>query len=67
MTSSCAIRRESTCISGEILMGLKKPTDCPEFCKSCHPQNPLGATMVSEEGACHAYYLYKKREEYNHE
>jgi hydrogenase expression/formation protein HypD len=55
------------CISGEILMGLKKPTDCPEFCKSCHPQNPLGATMVSEEGACHAYYLYKKRGENNHE
>lgn len=51
------------CISGEILMGLKKPTDCQEFCKSCHPQNPLGATMVSEEGACHAYYLYKTRGE----
>ena len=57
----------TNCISGEILMGLKKPTDCPEFCKSCHPQNPLGATMVSEEGACHAYYLYKKRGEHNHE
>lgn len=51
------------CISGEILMGLKKPTDCPEFCHNCHPQNPLGATMVSEEGACHAYYLYKQRGE----
>lgn len=51
------------CISSEILMGLKKPTDCPEFCNNCHPQNPLGATMVSEEGACHAYYLYKNRRE----
>lgn len=57
-------KKEATnCISGEILMGLKKPTDCPEFCNHCHPQNPLGATMVSEEGACHAYYLYKKRKE----
>ncbi len=60
-------KETGNCISGEILMGLKKPTDCPEFCNRCHPQNPLGATMVSEEGACHAYYLYKKRGAHNHE
>jgi hydrogenase expression/formation protein HypD len=50
---------ESTvCISGEILRGLKKPHDCPAFGKTCTPQNPLGATMVSSEGACAAYYAY---------
>ena len=46
------------CISGEILKGQKKPHDCPEFGKSCTPQSPLGATMVSSEGACAAYYAY---------
>lgn len=50
---------ESTeCISGEILRGLKKPHDCPAFGKTCTPQTPLGATMVSSEGACAAYYAY---------
>ena len=46
------------CISGEILRGLKKPHDCPAFGKQCTPENPLGATMVSAEGACAAYYSY---------
>jgi hydrogenase expression/formation protein HypD len=46
------------CISGLILQGLKKPHDCPAFGKSCTPQSPLGATMVSSEGACAAYYAY---------
>jgi hydrogenase expression/formation protein HypD len=46
------------CISGLILRGLKKPCDCPAFGKQCTPQNPLGATMVSAEGACAAYYQY---------
>jgi hydrogenase expression/formation protein HypD len=50
---------ESTvCISGQILKGLKKPHECPAFGKECTPQNPLGATMVSSEGACAAYYAY---------
>jgi hydrogenase expression/formation protein HypD len=50
---------ESTvCISGQVLRGLKKPHDCPAFGKTCTPQNPLGATMVSSEGACAAYYAY---------
>jgi hydrogenase expression/formation protein HypD len=48
----------STCISGLILRGLKKPGDCPAFGKECTPQRPLGATMVSAEGACAAYYQY---------
>jgi len=46
------------CMSGEILKGLKKPLDCPAFGKQCSPENPLGATMVSSEGACAAYYNY---------
>jgi hydrogenase expression/formation protein HypD len=48
----------SVCISGEILRGMKKPPDCPAFGKSCTPLNPLGATMVSSEGACAAYHAY---------
>src|SRR5262245_56819428 len=46
------------CISGQVLKGLKKPHDCPAFGKECTPQTPLGATMVSAEGACAAYYAY---------
>jgi len=46
------------CIAGEILQGIKKPHDCPAFGKECDPQHPLGATMVSAEGACAAYYAY---------
>ncbi len=49
------------CISGLVLRGLKKPCDCPEFGRSCTPQNPMGATMVSGEGACAAYYVYGRR------
>jgi hydrogenase expression/formation protein HypD len=48
----------SACISGLILRGLKKPHECPVFGKECTPQTPLGATMVSAEGACAAYYAY---------
>ena len=46
------------CMSGLILRGLKKPSDCPAFGKQCTPQTPLGATMVSAEGSCAAYYQY---------
>ena len=45
------------CISGQILQGAKKPHDCPAFGTECTPEHPLGATMVSSEGACAAYYL----------
>jgi hydrogenase expression/formation protein HypD len=51
-------QESSLCISGKILRGLKKPHQCPAFGKSCTPQSPLGATMVSSEGACAAYYAY---------
>jgi hydrogenase expression/formation protein HypD len=51
------------CISGLVLQGLKKPHDCPAFGSVCTPEHPLGATMVSSEGACAAYYLYRRRPE----
>jgi len=46
------------CIAGQILQGLKKPHDCPAFGRQCTPEAPLGATMVSSEGACAAYYNF---------
>jgi hydrogenase expression/formation protein HypD len=49
-------RESPLCISGQVLCGLKKPGDCPAFGKECTPLTPLGATMVSAEGACAAYY-----------
>jgi hydrogenase expression/formation protein HypD len=49
------------CISGLILQGIKKPYECPEFGVRCNPEHPLGATMVSSEGACAAYYHYRRR------
>jgi len=50
------------CIAGEILQGLKKPHQCPAFGQQCTPTNPLGAPMVSAEGACSAYYRYARVE-----
>ncbi|MDD3178765.1 MAG: hydrogenase formation protein HypD [Opitutaceae bacterium] len=49
------------CISGAILRGVKKPHDCPAFGTLCTPEHPLGAPMVSSEGACAAYYRYRNR------
>jgi hydrogenase expression/formation protein HypD len=46
------------CISGAIMKGLKKPIQCPNFGTKCKPEHPLGAPMVSSEGACAAYYHY---------
>ncbi|GAB4522093.1 MAG: hydrogenase formation protein HypD [Anaerolineales bacterium] len=46
------------CIAGLVLQGCKKPNDCPAFGVQCTPESPLGATMVSSEGACAAYYRY---------
>ncbi len=54
------IDEPEVCIAGEVLQGLKIPTDCPAFGKECTPENPLGAPMVSSEGACAAYFHYKK-------
>ena len=51
-------QESSECISGQVLRGLKKPHDCPAFGSACTPDHPLGATMVSAEGACAAYYLH---------
>jgi hydrogenase expression/formation protein HypD len=55
-----AIKTEepAICMSGQILRGLKKPHECAAFGRECTPQHPLGATMVSAEGACAAYYNY---------
>jgi hydrogenase expression/formation protein HypD len=51
----------AVCISGEILQGLKKPHECPAFGTECTPTSPLGATMVSSEGACAAYHKYSRK------
>jgi hydrogenase expression/formation protein HypD len=51
-------RESPLCIAGQILQGIKRPLECPAFGKQCTPQNPLGAPMVSSEGACSAYYRY---------
>jgi hydrogenase expression/formation protein HypD len=48
------------CISALVLQGLKKPTDCTAFGTRCTPESPLGAPMVSAEGACAAYFLYRR-------
>jgi hydrogenase expression/formation protein HypD len=55
-----SVEEPAECISAEVLQGLKKPTDCPAFAMRCTPQNPLGAPMVSSEGACAAYYQYRR-------
>jgi hydrogenase expression/formation protein HypD len=58
-------KAESTeCISGLILQGVKKPNECPAFGDKCTPEHPLGATMVSSEGACAAYYRYRDVKKY---
>ena len=52
-------KEEKGCICGEILKGLKRPTDCLLFRKLCTPENPVGACMVSSEGSCQAFYRYE--------
>jgi hydrogenase expression/formation protein HypD len=58
--SALAEEEPTECISGLILQGLKKPIECPAFGTRCTPEHPLGATMVSSEGACAAYYRYRR-------
>ncbi len=53
------LAKVSECIAGAILQGIKKPGECPAFGHPCTPLNPLGAPMVSSEGACAAYYRYR--------
>lgn len=57
----CKTEESKECISGLILQGIKKPNECQAFGNVCVPENPLGATMVSSEGACAAYYRYRNR------
>ena len=57
-TKEIDTKEPEVCISGLVLKGVKKPHDCPAFGKQCTPDHPLGATMVSAEGACAAYYAY---------
>ncbi|MBD3169463.1 MAG: hydrogenase formation protein HypD [candidate division Zixibacteria bacterium] len=56
--SAPAVSESNECISGEVLKGNRKPYHCPAFGTKCTPEHPLGATMVSSEGACAAYYNY---------
>jgi hydrogenase expression/formation protein HypD len=56
-----ALTEKSQCISGQILQGIKKPHECPAFGQECNPEHPLGAPMVSSEGACAAYYRYRQQ------
>jgi hydrogenase expression/formation protein HypD len=58
VTDLVAAEENKKCIAGLILKGIKKPHDCPVFGTECNPENPLGAPMVSSEGACAAYYHY---------
>lgn len=53
-------KESKSCICGEILRGLKEPPECSVFGKACTPQNPVGSCMVSSEGACAAYYKYRR-------
>ncbi|MFH1476057.1 MAG: hydrogenase formation protein HypD [Verrucomicrobiota bacterium] len=62
MTRPCAqSAKRPACICGDILRGVKPPTACPLFRKTCTPETPVGACMVSSEGACAAYYRYGKK------
>jgi len=63
---SRTVEESSECISGLVLQGLKKPQECPAFGTRCTPEYPLGATMVSSEGACAAYYRYRRFAEPTH-
>ena len=62
-TGSITVQESPLCIAGEVLQGLKKPSDCPAFGKECKPEHPLGAPMVSAEGACSAYFRFAKKVE----
>jgi len=58
--SQPSVPEPAECIAGLILQGLKKPHECPAFGSRCTPEHPFGATMVSSEGACAAYYRYRR-------
>jgi hydrogenase expression/formation protein HypD len=58
--SQMKVEEPTECISAQVLKGLRKPPDCPAFANRCTPESPLGAPMVSAEGACAAYYRYRR-------
>ncbi len=60
-SSNIRTEESNICIAGQVLQGLKKPFECPAFGVQCTPQTPLGAPMVSSEGACAAYYRYGRK------
>ncbi len=55
------VAEPADCLSGQVLQGFIKPDECPAFGDRCTPEHPLGATMVSSEGACAAYYRYRRQ------
>ncbi|MDL1892921.1 hydrogenase formation protein HypD [Sphingobacteriales bacterium CHB3] len=57
---SIEVQEPAMCIAGDVLRGIRKPHECPAFGNECNPEHPLGAPMVSSEGACAAYYHYGK-------
>ncbi len=59
--STISAEESSECLAGAVLQGQKKPPECPAFAGACTPEHPLGAPMVSSEGACAAYYRYRRR------
>jgi hydrogenase expression/formation protein HypD len=60
-TGAIQTKESEICIAGQVLQGIKKPSQCPAFGTLCTPQTPLGAPMVSSEGACAAYYRYGRK------
>jgi hydrogenase expression/formation protein HypD len=63
---SITVTEPELCISGEVLRGRRRPTDCAAFGRECTPESPLGAPMVSNEGACSAYYAFRRQEGVGH-
>lgn len=59
--SAICTEEPAECISAEVLQGIKRPPDCPVFALACTPEHPMGAPMVSAEGACAAYYHYRRQ------
>lgn len=55
------VQESAVCISGLVLQGAKRPVECPAFARECTPEHPLGAPMVSSEGACAAYFRYGRQ------
>jgi hydrogenase expression/formation protein HypD len=61
-----SVPEPSECISGLVLQGLRKPHECPAFATRCTPESPLGAPMVSSEGACAAYFAFARHKHERH-